>query len=277
MKNFVSLDSLQTLHVHLYRDPSVSNLNLEELSRYLKEKLGDIDVDVREPFIRAPMELLESFAKKLANTKVRDIENPDFFIKPLPVEAEYEERILEEPSRKVTGVFYDGFKLQRCLSDLISNEEDDISHLHVVFTNRLFGTWDENDGRYHARVSVYGFPALISTTGIVEAPAKPKEFYRLKQKYAGLRDTAPVLEELKRKFGGRFVRYDDERLTEIMKGYVMQAVFYHLTFEPFCDDNRCRLFNAHWQEEVLRAQLEEPEFCERHEKAIEEWREKFSG
>jgi hypothetical protein len=54
-----------------------------------------------------------------------------------------------------------------------------------------------------------------------------------------------------------------------MKGYVMQALFYHLTLDPFCSDKRCRLYNAHWQEEVLEAQLEEPEFCERHAKMLE--------
>lgn len=101
---------------------------------------------------------------------------------------------------------------------------------------------------------MYGFPSLISTTGIVEAPAKPKEFYELKQEYVALGLPVPI-EELKKKFRGRFIDYDDERLTEIMKGYVMQALFYHIFGEPFCRERRCRLFNAHWQEEVLEAQL----------------------
>jgi hypothetical protein len=53
---------------------------------------------------------------------------------------------------------------------------------------------------------------------------------------------------------------------------VMQAVIYALTGEAFCDDARCRLYDAHWQEEMLRAQLEEPEFCERHRKMIRDLR-----
>jgi hypothetical protein len=82
---------------------------------------------------------------------------------------------------------------------------------------------------------------------------------------------------LKEKFRGRFIDHDDERLTEIMKGYVMQAIFYHIASSPFCDDTRCRLYNGHWQEEVLEAQLKQPEFCERHEKMLEGVRKKFSS
>ncbi|MFQ6129785.1 MAG: DUF6775 family putative metallopeptidase, partial [Candidatus Hadarchaeaceae archaeon] len=109
-------------------------------------------------------------------------------------------------------------------------------------------------------------------TGIVEAPARPKEFYVLKQRYAALGGTDAQLEELKEKFRERFIDYDDERLTEVMKGYVMQAVFYHLKLDPFCVDKRCRLWNAHWQEEMLEAQLSQPEFCEQHERELAQLR-----
>jgi hypothetical protein len=167
---------------------------------------------------------------------------------------------------------YDGFKLQAIVWELVPELERSTDHAHVVFTNRLFGTWDEDDKRYHARVSVYGFPSIISTTGIVEAPARPKEFYLLKQQYAALGMTSIPLEVLKEKFTGRFIDHDDERLTEIMKGYVMQAIFYHLAPSPFCENKRCRLYNAHWQEEVLKAQLEPPAFCEKHGRILEQWR-----
>jgi hypothetical protein len=106
------------------------------------------------------------------------------------------------------------------------------------------------------------FPTLISTTGIVEAPAKPREFYLKKQ--FGI---DPLL--LKENFKGRFIDYEDTRLIEAMKGYVMQAFFFHLTGNPFCEDPRCRLYNVHWQEEVIRAQIESGyEFCESHNKIL---------
>lgn len=213
-------------------------------------------------------ENLETLARKIAGTKVRDPMNPITWAEPLPGEIEFERKLLSNPTLRLTGILYDGFRLQEVARGLLLGDEFGIEHAHIVFTNRLFGTWDEGDRRYHARVSVYGFPSLISTTGIVEAPAKPKGYYVLKQRYAAFGAHIP-LEVLKEKFREKFIDYDDERLTEVMKGYVMQALFYHIFGEPFCGDRRCRLFNSHWQEEVLEAQLSEPEFCERHAKTLE--------
>jgi len=52
----------------------------------------------------------------------------------------------------------------------------------------------------------------------------------------------------------------------------MQAVFNHLTGNPFCRNPNCRLFNAHWQEELIKAQLEsEEEFCEEHREILERY------
>jgi hypothetical protein len=238
--------------------------------------LGLVSVDVRSAFITVSDELRDGFSKRLASAKVRDLGNLNVKFEPLYGEIEYEKMILKEPSRRSFGILYDGFRLQAILRDLIPPEERDLKHLHIVFTNRLFGTWDEDDRRYHARVGVYGFPSMVSTTGIVEAPAKPKEFYFLKQRYGALGKTDVPLEVLKEKFRGRFIDYDDKRLTEVMRGYVMQAIFFHLTLEPFCSDKRCRLYNAHWQEEVLEAQLKPPEFCETHERMLEQLKLRLS-
>jgi hypothetical protein len=127
----------------------------------------------------------------------------------------------------------------------------------------MVATWDRNDRRYHARASIYSFPCIISTTGLVEAPAKPREYYLKRQ--MGINS-----ETLKEEFRGRYLDYEDERLTEVIKGYVMQAFFFHLTGSPFCDDKNCRLFNAHWQEELIQAQLKRgSEFCKVHEEMID--------
>jgi hypothetical protein len=53
----------------------------------------------------------------------------------------------------------------------------------------------------------------------------------------------------------------------------MQAVFYSLTGDPFCEDKGCRLYNAHRQEELLFAQLRcTYELCERHERILDDLR-----
>ncbi|GAG94478.1 unnamed protein product, partial [marine sediment metagenome] len=160
------------------------------------------------------------------------------------------------------GILYDGFELLALLSRLIPEAELSLDHCHIIFTNQLLGTWSEDDHRYHARVSVYGFPSLISTTGVVEAPAKPRDFY-LKQQ---LGISLPTLKE---EFKGKFINYNDLRLTEVMKGYVMQALFFHLTGSPFCKNKNCRLYNAHWQEDLIQAQLtSKNDFCGEHEKIL---------
>jgi hypothetical protein len=113
---------------------------------------------------------------------------------------------------------------------------------------------------------LYPVPAIISTTGLVEAPAKPREFYLAKQQYEKL---GKDLTELKHQFQGSFIDYGDRRLTEVAKGYAMQAVFYFLAGDPFCEDKGCRLYNAHWQEELIFAQLESGyEFCPRHTEVL---------
>ncbi|MBI4415686.1 MAG: hypothetical protein HY557_01715, partial [Euryarchaeota archaeon] len=103
---------------------------------------------------------------------------------------------------------------------------------------------------------------------IVEAPAKPRGFYAAKR---GLRiDSADVrYEALKEQYAGRFVDYDDPRLTQIAKGYVLQALFYQMTGESFCEDPDCVLFNAHWQEELIHAQVESGLLCAAHRKVAE--------
>ena len=210
-------------------------------------------------------------AKRLAGIRVLDPAknglNPD----PIYGEIDYERRKILNSSSSSIGVFYDGFELVRILCSIIPKEQQNLKHLLMIFTNQLFATWDEDDQRYHTRVSIYGYPSIISIAGIVEAPAKPKEYYLAKQ-FQG-RDQLS-LTGIKRGIRGRFIEYDDKRMTGVMKGYIMQSLFYHLTGSPFCKDRSCRLFNAHWQEEVIMAQLGgEYEYCEVHRRIFEEIKE----
>ena len=263
------------LTIFLYNDPSSKTLNLKEIRNYLKCKLGNIDVRERKDFniFHLNLKKIDEYAKELAQCKVRSLTNPEIDFEPLPGEVRYEKKLVEYPKFKVSGVLYDGYQLDTVFQSLIPKNGLSFNYLHIVFTNRLFGTFDENDRRYHARVIICGYPSIISTTGIVEAPAKPREFYHIKQKYSMLGTDIP-LEVIKKQIYGRFIDYDDPRLTEVMKGYVMQSVFYHLTQEPFCKEKDCRLYNAHWQEEVINAQLKGSEFCEKHEQILRNIKER---
>ncbi|MBI2852638.1 MAG: hypothetical protein HYX84_06020 [Chloroflexi bacterium] len=252
--------------IFLYDDGIAGTVDMDIVSIYLREKLGAaLTVEARgNPFASCPGKI-PAFARKLASIKLRDIHRsmtpaPE----PLYGEVQFEERKILGKT-KAFGIIYEGLHLMRIYADLIPSDERRVSQVHIFLTNRLFATWAE-DRRYHARTSLYGFPSIISTSGLVEAPAKPKEYYQLKQQYEMFgRD----LLELNERFKGRFLDYDDTRMTQVVKGYVMQAVFYALTSDPFCEDRGCKLFNAHWQEDLLHAQIENQyDFCERHEKVL---------
>lgn len=255
--------------INIYNEPSSETLDLYEIKGYLSEKLGDVEVRLIDESVLhiCDDKDMAAIAKELAEAKVRDVNARFSEVEPLYGEIEFEKKLLKNPGKRVAGILYDGFRLMSILGKLLPKDTDRLRDVHIIFTDRLFGTFDENDRRYHARVLICGLPSVISTTGVVEAPAKPKEFYALKQGYAML-GTAVPFDKLKAEFKGRFIDYDDERLTDVMKGYVMQALFYHLTGEPFCSDGGCRLYNAHWQEELLNAQLGPKEFCERHEQIL---------
>lgn len=259
--------------IHIYEDESI--MDWKELQLYIQGKVGDVGkVDLRKRFTSSLIEKemdMDFIAKQLVAAKVFDVSDPKKTYDPFPVEIEHEKKLILGSSEKGPVMLYDGFRLQRLFREFLTKSESNFKHLHIVFTNRPIATWDFGDGRYHARTSVYGFPSIISTSGIVEAPAKPREFYVLRKALVASGMARELVEEeLKSKFKGRFIDYNDERMTEIVKGYVMQAFFYHTTFEPFCEDKNCRLYNAHWQEDMIHAQLEGKDFCERHEGILEE-------
>ncbi|NVM02037.1 MAG: hypothetical protein HWN67_06855 [Candidatus Helarchaeota archaeon] len=164
---------------------------------------------------------------------------------------------------------YDGLKLLLLYWDLLPNEEDAKEFLHIILTDRLFGTYLKSDGRYHIRAIICSKLSLISTSGIVEGPAKPRLFYKMKQQSSLMGITMPI-EIFKEQFKGQFIDYNDPNITEVLKGYISQALFFNLTGDPFCSEKTCRLFNAHWQNDLINAQLVHKKFCERHTKYLKE-------
>jgi len=274
----ISYKSNRPFRAILYDEKTSKNLNLTELNDYINEKIPTMNTEIRNGFIRYHLkpDQQDALDCEVAKIKVREMNFLAVDHVPLPGEVRFEKRILDDPDNCKIGVIYDGFELQRVFRELIHGDELDLENIHIVFTNRLIATLDENDRRYHARVIICGHPSIISTTGIVEAPAKPRDFYRMKMGYNIFGMNVPPTEVLKQQFQDRFIDYDDPRLTEVMKGYIMQAIVYHITGEAFCNDRQCRLFNAHWQEEVIEAQMNGGKLCDEHVCLINEMREWFS-
>lgn len=258
------------MEVLLYDEGTTGELNIEEIARYLREKTGKVETEVRgNPFsFYLTRDKISDYARKIAGTKIQDANKRVSTEQELLYgEIEYEKRRITGKSKSF-GILYDGLYLQRLFLEILPVAARRLESAHIIFTNRLFATWDDRNKRYHVRTSIYGIPSIISTSGLVEAPAKPREYYLLKQQYDRFRKSDI---DLKEKFRGRFIDYEDKRLTEVAKGYVMQAIFYCLTGEPFCEDKGCRLYNAHWQEELIFAQLESKyEFCPRHTRLLKE-------
>lgn len=254
--------------IDLYEEGDLNGLSVPELGQYLKE-------ETRIPF-RIRGNIYKRFsgrktnetAQRFARIKVKDPGKKFVEGTPFPAEIDYEKRRIKDPQWSIIGILYGGVLYQEIISDLIFKNTLGFDRCIILFTNQLFGTWDRGNNRYHARVSLYGFPSLISITGLVVAPAKPKEFYLKKQ-------MGTLMERLKEEYQGRFLDHGDLRMTEVLKGYAMQALFFYLTGEPFCEDRDCRLFNSHWQEEALHSQMDgQYEFCPRHESILKGLRER---
>ena len=141
---------------------------------------------------------------------------------------------------------------------------------HIILTDKLFATFAE-DGRPHIRASIYSFPLVISTSGVVEGPAKPREYYLYKQKYTqlGVWDIEEL--KIKRRLRKRFIDYQDKRLSEVLKGYIAQGLFFYSTGQPFCKHKKCRLYNAHWQEDLIYSQIKSAKFCRQHQRFLDKF------
>ncbi len=229
----------------------------QSVAAYLARWFPRATVEVRGDLLRSRGASDEA-VERLCALRVSDPTRLGASRRPLKPELNYERRVLDGASRAATGVIYDGWELQRLAIDFLP-ERERVDTVHIWLTERLIATWDEGDRRYHARASAYGIPSIISTSGLVHAPARERAVYLARR--LGVRHT----DEDDR------IRPEDPRMTTAIKGYAMQAVFYARTGNPFCDDPDCRLFNAHWQRELLHAQLGGDRYCARHLAMLREW------
>jgi|TARA_B100000959_G_C14847027_1_gene568488 hypothetical protein len=247
---------------NLYDESKIENFNSLKIKNYLKKKFDGIHISLFKDLMNIGQneESLDDLSKELAKIRILNPNEPFHPNEPMHGELNFEKRVILQKTSPI-GVFYDGFRLQKLYWKLIPKKQRSLDFAHIIFTERFFGTFENNDSRYHGRVILLGYPTLISTTGLIEAPAKPKEFYLGSQ-------LGRDREEMKELIEGRFIDYGDKRITDILKGYVLQGIFYQMLGDTFCESKVCRLFNSHWQEEVINSQMQDPEFCEKHVKRV---------
>ena len=249
----------------LYKEPAIPEIDIKQLTNFL-EKHFPIQVEIKD-------NIFKQFSMKninqLSNSRISNIKNPFSEHKSSSIEIEFEKKLCQDSSlmdttvkvedaKEINQVFmYDGFELQRILRCFNDNNET----IHIILTNRLTCTFDENDKRYHARAVICANPAIISITGIIEAPAKPREYYF---EVVSLKAQGLGIDSMKEKYKGKVLEYNDKRLTKVLEGYILQIIFYNISGESFCEDIKCRLNNAHWQKDLLLSQVTIGELCKKH-------------
>ena len=250
--------------IFLYDEPSVPEIEINSLASFLQETL-DIQVEIRKNFFEH-FRANKSTANELASSRIFNPYSSFERHSPTQEETNMEQESFENSSVLNNIILYDGFEIQNILKKIIPQEELSLDYFHLVFTTRLTCTYDYEDYRYHGRAVICSNPSIISTTGIIEAPAKPRAYYI--SMYHSITQGLN-LDSLKDQFKGKFLEYHDKNLGKVVRGYALQAIFYYFTGEPFCDSKDCILNNAHWQEDLIHAQIESGELCHTHQKILE--------
>lgn len=254
--------------VDIYRAENADSVDLSTAQDYLKSYFPTVVVSIRPRalgLIKGTR--TDEFSRLLALARVKDPSKLDQPFQPMYGEIEYERRLIEEDAR-AGGVVYDGRKLSGVFAELIPRR--DLSSCSMVVTDRLISTFSRDDLRHHLRTAVFGFPSIISVPGIVEAPARPREYYILRQQLEAEGAGESAIAELKRSLKERFIDFEDPRIPDVMRGLVLQCAMFHLTLRPFCSNKGCMLYNSHWQEELIASEVTGQTLCRRHAKEIKE-------
>ncbi len=250
---------MKTSKIIIYDEPTVPEIKINKLEQFLKDTFH-VEIEIRKNFFQNREDRI---FQEVATTRIYELKKP--FSKHEPTELEIEmEKENTDNSQNEEKILYDGYEFQKVISKYIPSNESNQEILNIIFTNKLTCTFDESDFRYHARALIGTNPAIISTTGVIEAPAKPKEYYLdLMTNFS-----KENIEKIKEKYRGEFLEYNDPKLSEIVEGYLLQAIMYYETGDAFCEDKECRLYNAHWQKELLDSQLNK-KLCDKHRDALQ--------
>jgi hypothetical protein len=277
---------LSCKYIKFYNDSSWAELDIDKIISYLKKVFPN---NVIEKEIKS-LSFLNSTDKEknclfYNKSIVQDLKKP-LYIYDLNYynHSTYKDKEIKvvESNKKnefVDLLLYDGFLFQKILQKLIENDEMQqhqeltFSKINILITDQLLCTFDETDWRYHARSIICGNPTLISTSGIVEGVAKPRDYY---YKLYFFKENPVIFDDLKKEYEGQFINYNDPRINDVIEGLVLQSLFYFINSgDPFCEDRDCRFFNAHFQNDIIRININKKKICQRHEILISKYNQSF--
>jgi len=253
-------------HIYLYDDPDAPCLDIDEVGGYLASMFPQAQVLPRSDYFTHQFrrftaaqrsELERQVMQQLTRVRVTDI-LPG--IEGFGGEAEPEEAL-------ASSFVFHASPYQTVLRLLLAEDELDARHLHIVFTEAAMGSWREELSLFRLHILLLGAPAVVSTTGFVEALPRPRQYEFKRAQMAMLGLDPEALEDLSEEFAECTFGYGDARVNELAKGYALMACFHRAFGESFCADRHCRLYAARSQEELIGAQ------CGPHAGLCEEHRE----
>jgi hypothetical protein len=184
---------LKFKYLHIYCNQANTLEFVDIIVPEVRKYFTKITIDMRPPFLIDNDDVIADslVSIRISDTKRPFNEQPEIKVQLKPnLNVAYEKNfprhlIVDGASYNTTTtgsqykelILYDGFMMQRLFDTMINENEANTDHVHIVFEDRLICTFSEEDWRYHARTILGGSPSIISTTGIIEAPAKPKEWY----------------------------------------------------------------------------------------------------
>ncbi len=227
--------------------PDFEDINYNEIINFVKK--FNFDAQKEEDFL-LKFSQYDFLPEKFAKIRVLDPYKKELNEKPLELEIEYERSNLKRKNRK-RGIIYSGNHFVKILKELLKERLDLKKEWVIYFSDQLLSTFED---RWHIRVIIFGIPVVISVPGIVYGPARDREYY--------------LAREIGFNLNYDYIKEKDERKTDVLKGYILQAIyFYKCLYEnkefKFCEDKNCSIYNSHWQREVLNAQLKQ-NLCEKH-------------
>ena len=216
-------------------------------------------VEVRDDLALSPTG--RTLQYKVAGARVRDTRVADEFLHTSSTDAEFEAGVDSGSNAaswvQLLGRLYDGNVVAQAALEALPAGERDRGTLHVWVTRRLLGTYDPDGMRYHARFAVFGYPTVFRVLGLALAPAPSVEATLMARELGKRGATAGQIEELvDKEFPEERVDVDDPAtVTGAVASAILQAAARDAGAGPFCDDPKCRLFNAHRKREVRDAML----------------------
>lgn len=256
--------------IYLYDDPDAAGLDVDYLAEWLAERFPRTPVQARRDFVTHHLGRLsdpertaqtDRLQHDLGEAEVTNLVNP----------ADRDRLPAESPADRGWDVVYEGTALQAALAALLPAEEAGAGAVHIVFTVSYLGQWPADGSLLRLRVLVPGRPHLLSISSFIEGLDLPRQYHFMRQQMVmfGMTD---ALDDLAEQFGDQALGYGDQRLNEVLKGLVLQAIFQQLTGELGCRSPRCRLHVPNSHAQALRTQARDhPGLCDRHAAILRSW------